>query len=687
MISLLILHQIEWSEKSNVVNTKFLSPKGYGPKAAIPPELRIQPRDYQLQGLYWLSSPTPTGKILADDMGLGKTLQALATAAALPNRENGARQVLVIVPRQVLRNWYNEFVKVFNPGDHEHSMSVIIVHGTEGFKPAIVTVGQLRGYDIVLTTSDTICAQIRAYKTALAETSRGASAMVPKNGFGLVGVAPPKVKSKKNSVLVEELEPVTSWQMILLDEAHFTRSKAGTIVKNLMVLKADRKLALTGTPISNTPEDLFNILLFLEDEASKDRKEFVEKVVQPIIARPHMGQIGGFEKDFGPLHSIFRRVLLRRDKGMVIGGVPIVSLKGKTINKHLAKLSDLEENVYEAVYQMGKTEYERFSNQDKAISVATFVQILENFLRLRQTCCDVGLLLDASRAKDLQQQTQADNEDEDFDNPQERPDVQYTISPAVRSLCESAENSHLIPAKSRVMLKILEKTYMDDPQAKVLIFTEWTKHLERIIKQLSAHGYNFIEFHGGLSAEQRDSAQLGYYQRGVHGMVLTVGAGGQGLNLVQANVVILLTPPWNPQRDAQAMDRVYRIGQTKDVQVHHVFALSMQYRPGHDWKTLPTIEDLIQQKQFMKLDFIAGSYGQEHTENSQGGISADPGREDAENIYGSDRQLLPRDPTELHMKALSSMQAAHQDASSNKSADESSSDYKPYINDNWLVDD
>lgn len=89
MIISLIVRQIEWNERFKIVDTKFMIPKNYGLKAMIPFELKIQPRDYQLQGLYWLSSPTPTGKILADDMGLGKTLQALATAAALPNRDNG----------------------------------------------------------------------------------------------------------------------------------------------------------------------------------------------------------------------------------------------------------------------------------------------------------------------------------------------------------------------------------------------------------------------------------------------------------------------------------------------------------------------------------------------------------------------------------------------------------------------
>lgn len=102
-----------------------MTPKGYGPQGAKPLEMRAQPNDYQLQGLQWLSLPNPAGKILANDMGLGKTLQALATAAALANRPNGARQVLVVVPCQVLRNRFNETNKVHNPDTHSHSMATV----------------------------------------------------------------------------------------------------------------------------------------------------------------------------------------------------------------------------------------------------------------------------------------------------------------------------------------------------------------------------------------------------------------------------------------------------------------------------------------------------------------------------------------------------------------------------------
>ena len=509
-------------QKSRVVNTNFLTPRGYGPEVEIPLELNILLRKYQLQGIYWLNREKPRGKILADDMGLGKTIQALAAVALLPKRSNGARQALIIVPRQVLRNWKNEIDRVYKPSTHAHAMAVIIVHGQEGQKPVDLTVEQLRGNDVVLTTPDTICRQIRNYHAAATLIREGHSAKVPKTGFCLVGVEPPTHLSKTGNT--KHLGPITSWQMIVLDEAHVIRSRKGAVVAKLNMLKADRKLALTGTPISNTPEDMFNILSFIEDESGKDFKTFRDEVAQPIVKRPNLGRPGGFEKDFAPLHAIFSRCVLRRDKNMIIDGESIVSLKKKTIFKHLAKFSDLEEKIYEATFNLGKSEYERYSKKGKTMAAGKFVFILENFLRLRQACCAPALLLEASKAH-VSQNTSASVEEDDED-PKELSDAQYSISPEIKRLCESAEEESLVPAKTRVLLNILDNTYARDPEAKVLVFTEWTKHLEYLITELKSRGYDFLPFHGGLSPADRDEAQQKCFADGINGLVLTVGAGG-----------------------------------------------------------------------------------------------------------------------------------------------------------------
>ncbi|KAF6235001.1 hypothetical protein HO173_006931 [Letharia columbiana] len=265
---------------------------------------------------------------------------------------------------------------------------------------------------------------------------------------------------------------------------------------------------------------------------------------------------------------------------MTINGVSIVSLRKKTICKYLAKLSELEQRIYQATHNMGKMNLGSMLKSGKA-PTGQVVHISDNFLRLRQACCDPGLLLDASKAR-VEKQIIKNEADEDDKNPQENADAQYTISRELEQLCRSVEKDHVLPAKARVLLSLLDRIYGQDPEAKVLIFAEWTKHLQRLLSQRSSSGYNFSPFHGELSPNQRDEAQAEYFPDGVNGSILTVGAGRVGSNLVKANIMIMLSPPWNPQRDAQAMDRAYRIGQHLDVEVHRTFTLSMELRTGYN---------------------------------------------------------------------------------------------------------
>lgn len=103
---------------------------------------------------------------------------------------------------------------------------------------------------------------------------------------------------------------------------------------------------------------------------------------------------------------------------MTIGGEPIVPLTKKTIVTLLAKFSHVEEKMYEATHRMAKAEYDSLVSSTSKLSAGEFVYIIEKFLRLRQACCDPGLLLDASKAK-VEKQT-VKKEKEDDENPDEK---------------------------------------------------------------------------------------------------------------------------------------------------------------------------------------------------------------------------------------------------------------------------
>lgn len=106
---------------------------------------------------------------------------------------------------------------------------------------------------------------------------------------------------------------------------------------------------------------------------------------------------------------------------MTIGGEPIVPLPKNTIFTLLANFSDLEEKIYKATHRMEKAEYDFLVSSTSNLSAGKFVYIIEKFLRLRQACCDPGLLLDASKAK-VEKQT-VKKEKEDDENPDEKWDT------------------------------------------------------------------------------------------------------------------------------------------------------------------------------------------------------------------------------------------------------------------------
>lgn len=113
--------------KAQTLDTKFKVPRDYGPMAIAPQEITIPLKCYQRQAIHWLLQK-PWGKILPDDMGLGKTIVTLAFIFSVPNLENGSRNALVVVPKSLLQNWFQEHRKACN----QETTNIIVVHSQEG---------------------------------------------------------------------------------------------------------------------------------------------------------------------------------------------------------------------------------------------------------------------------------------------------------------------------------------------------------------------------------------------------------------------------------------------------------------------------------------------------------------------------------------------------------------------------
>lgn len=125
-------------------------------------------------------------------------------------------------------------------------------------------------------------------------------------------------------------------------------------------------------------------------------------------------------------------------------------------------------------------------------------------------------------------------------------------------------------SKMQIVIQELRKILKDEDTEKSIIVSQWTSLLSIMKLQLKAIGIECVEINGQVDVKQRGGIVENFNnnQHGPRVMLLSLAAGGVGLNLVGANHLFLLDLHWNPQLEAQACDRIYRVGQTREVSIH-----------------------------------------------------------------------------------------------------------------------
>ncbi|SHF01399.1 Superfamily II DNA or RNA helicase, SNF2 family [Marinitoga hydrogenitolerans DSM 16785] len=400
------------------------------------PELKIPMRDYQIQGYYFLRylQELKFNGILADDMGLGKTVQTIALILSLKKKN---RKFLIITPRSVVYNWANEIEKFSS------NLNYYIYHNNQKNIP--------ENTDVILTTYGTI-----------------------RNSF-------------------EEFKKIKLFY-IILDEAQYIKNNETKLYKTIRKLKAEHKLALTGTPLENSLNDLYNIFDFLMPGFFGKRKDFLRKYNYSN------------KESIELLKSKIKPFILRRKKENVLKELP-----PKTEEYIFNEMTQHQLKIYHQVLQ----EY----RQKIAMSQGNLnFSILEGLLRLRQ-------IVNHPRLLGLNIESSKFNEFKKF-------------------VLEVLSENHKIVVFSQFvkMINIMEE-WLNEEDIKYSKITGQTKKRVEIIEDFNRN--NEIKL-----------------------LLVSLKAGGTGLNITGADYVIHYDPWWNPAVENQATDRVYRIGQTKAVFVY-----------------------------------------------------------------------------------------------------------------------
>jgi len=329
----------------------------------------------------------------------------------------------------------------------------------------------------------------------------------------------------------EKTHTKQQYHLVILDESQYIKNAATKTTKVAYKLKAKHRVCLSGTPMENHLGELWSTFNFLMPGLLQSNKSFNSTFRHPIERHGDAAAQISLHRRVGPL-------ILRRTKGVVAKELP-----PKTVIPHYITLNDAQVDLYETVRaSMDKRVRDAVKKQGFSRS---HILILEALLKLRQICCHPQLLkLDAAQ-----------------------------------EITSSAKLDYL----SQLLETLIEE------ERRILIFSQFTSMLAHIEDHLTAHGTPFVKITGSTKDRQTPVEQ---FQSGkVPIFLISLKAGGTGLNLTAADTVIHYDPWWNPAAENQATDRAYRIGQDKPVFVHKLICQG-------------TIEEHIQRLQQKKSKLV-----------------------------------------------------------------------------------
>jgi SNF2-related domain/Helicase conserved C-terminal domain len=299
------------------------------------------------------------------------------------------------------------------------------------------------------------------------------------------------------------------WHAMVLDEAQYIKNPKAAVAQRACQMKAGHRICLSGTPMENHLGELWSLMRFLMPGYLGDEKSFTSGIRRAI------------ERDRSPdaQRALNRRVaplILRRTKGQVVSELP-----QKTEIIHTIDLTKKQTALYEAV-RATMDERVRDAIAAKGLAQSQII-VLDALLKLRQICCHPQLLK---------------NE-------------------AAKKVTESA--------KLDFLLEELLPTLLEEGR-RILLFSQFTSMLEIIGNELEKRKITYIK----LTGQTKDRASLvKKFQTGeIPIFLISLKAGGTGLNLTAADTVIHYDPWWNPAAENQATDRAHRIGQKNPVFVH-----------------------------------------------------------------------------------------------------------------------
>ena len=434
----------EWKNFDSIESNIDLKRK----KGAVSTLFHGELRKYQKEAVLWIGKMIENGFniILADEMGLGKTVQTLAFITQFKTKTANSLPCIVVCPTSLVENWKAECDK-FTP-----TLKVLMIAGSNRDS----SLQKIKEYDLVITSYALIKKDIDKYS---------------KFRFSL----------------------------LILDEAQHIKNPATINARVCKSIVSRHRMVLTGTPLENSPEDIWSIFDFLNpgmlgtkesfktsyskiDYNYEKQKELADRIA-PFILRRH-------KKDVEQLPEKIEQILY-------------------------CEMPKSQRMLYNTILREGKTRYQSFFD-----GKTTRFDILTSLLRLRQLCCHPRLLPDTMR----------------------------------QEINDSA--------KTELLKELLLETI--DSGHRTLVFSQFTSLLAILKDWLNEKNIRY-EYLDGSTKNRFEKVEKFNNNSEISLFLLSLKAGGTGLNLTGADTVIIYDPWWNPSVEAQATDRTHRIGQKNKI--------------------------------------------------------------------------------------------------------------------------
>lgn len=512
------------------------------------PNLILPLKAHQHVAIQWMcdieervfEGPNPfniRGGILSDAPGLGKTLSTLCLCIKqeidVPKNETGFPN-LVICPKIVIDEWCAAITKFF--GDKYYFLTL----KSNNYKD--IDIQTLKKYKFVITNYEHINSLMKKL------LDEGQMSGILDNNKKEIKLRNPlkesELKDKKGKDLIVDI----NWNRIICDESHRLNNSSSLTFLSLVNLISDKRWCLTGTPIRNYEKDIYHQFLFI------GYNNFIGK--------------NRFTYNQYRVDKLHKHVLKRTYQDV---NIEMPEFEEKYV---YVELSENEKEFYKNINECLKKAYKQFSN-----GYATFSNVLHLFLRLRQMCVSsFAMVRQLNKLKNSKQPNKIKYDTDLQDIIENQNDSSELFNDIINNLIpkefeewvnDKYTSAGYMSSKITAVLNIVENINHNE---KVLIYTCFKTHMDIIQEAIEKHiNENVLILNGEFDEDERhDILNKFKNDKNYNILIINYKLGSEGLNLMEANNVILCENWWCPSVMEQAKHRAYRIGQKRKVNIFNI---------------------------------------------------------------------------------------------------------------------